>query len=1056
MGSPHHTRHHPGSALPAHAPEPLRPALPLWCIELGEPGVVPLGQHLTASADRVLRLAVHCGDPAGEGFDPTLVWPGALPTGGSPRPGPVRLVDQHGHRPPSDAQVSCLVTGQWNLLEVHLPDDGPVPDDDPGPAPGTELALDCPRGQGRVWVQVLPAAPTWASEGTASPAEQVRTTRGTHGGPDFSRGNTLPAACLPHGGVLITPVTNARTRQWVYQWTPVGGPHLEALAFSHQPSPWIGERGAVQVMPWRGTPHVDPRRRRLAFDHDDEYDRPHHYRVRLADGTLAEATPTLHGGLFRFTFEDGATADGGSRGVVLDLPGRGRWQWRELADGRLELSARVEPSPGFGRRRSDPVMFCHGQTRQPVRVLRQGRRRAVVLESSGPEQMLEIALATSHVSIAQARHNLRLQVGERSFEALRDHAKDRWDELLGRLELPDATPRQRVIAWSNLYRLHCWPMAFHENAASAEQPRWVHASPFADTSYRRRLRTPADRTHLPVLAGKLFVNNGFWDTYRTCWPALGLLFPDWAEPLVEGLLPAFRESGWMGRWSAPGHVDSMVGTSSDVILADASAQGVAFDELTGYDSALRNACCPPADATVGRKGIGSARFRGWVASDEVPEAFSWSIENAICDAAIARWSRALAERCEELGAGERREEFLANALWFTNRALAVQHHFDPDSGLWRGRRADGRWSTRTIDPLAWGGDHTESTAWTMSASLPWDGALLTALHGRGHGIEEGEQALAQHLDRLVSIPEHADRPGSYRRVIHEMREARALRLGQCALSNQPAHHLPFMHLHVGQPWRSQQIVGEALDRLFVGDEIGQGYPGDEDNGELSAWWLLAATGLYPLAPGSGEVVLGAPLFSTRWHRPEGRLTVTAAGQGSYIAAVSLDGEAWHEVSIPIERLRGEVEIRVERSPEPTGWGADSRPWSLSTSPLGRDWGPWRPDRSSSARWTLDAAPAPLSLWDDKGDHPVPIAAGSRLRGEWSRAWRPRLLTLTARQAALPRVVAVLDGKRREVAVRHPGPRWPRQSVALLLDGDPLETVELHFDQPVELLQVEVL
>ncbi|MEL4504209.1 GH92 family glycosyl hydrolase [Luteococcus sp. H138] len=896
-------------------------------------------------------------------------------------------------------------------------------------------------------------------ESALSVTDYVRTTRGTDSSAGFSHGNTLPAACLPHGFNLLTPVTDARTRKWLYQWNPPGGLRLQALAFSHQPSPWIGDRAGLQLMPWTGHAHTDPKRRAIAFSHDDEHARAHHYRVALADGTVAEVTPTDHAAAFRCTF----TTDEAC-GVLLDLPGDGWLRADLLPDGRAVITGRLEPSPGFGRRQRDPVGFCYGETRQRVRVLAnphqgllgrrpaRGRRQAVVLELP-PDQgdQLEVLLATSFISVDQARHSLALEIGEADFDQVRLRAQHAWEQVLGRLELPEATGEQRIIAWSNLTRLHTWPNAMHENAGTAEEPRWVHASPFQPIGARARLRQRPTHTASPVLPGRLFVNHGYWDTYRTCWPAFHLLSPESAGDLLDGILPAFTESGWMGRWSAPGHVDSMVGTSSDVIFADASAHGIDFDELTAYASAVRNASCPPPDATVGRKGIGGGRFRGWISS-ETREGFSWSIENAVCDAALARWSDRLAGRADELGVPEQADGFRANAAWFTNRALGIRQLFDGRTGFLRGRRADGRWSRTEFNPLDWGGDYTETTGWGMSVSLPQDGALLAALHG-------GEWALADHLDRLFTTPEDADRPGHYRRVIHEMREAQAVGLGQCAPSNQPAHHIPFMPLHVGRPAQSQRVVRDALTRLFTGSEVGRGYPGDEDNGELSAWWLWAAMGLYPLAPGSGEYVLGAPLTPMTWRRDEGNLTIRTTGTGAYLASVTRNGEPWPAVAIGVAELRGEVELCFELSEHATEWGVDSRPGSLSTSELGRSWGPWRTDRSWSALWSGAPTAALERLVDNTGSHPVHLVAGTVLRARWQQPWRPRLLTLTAQNPLRPAVRArnsAAEQRWRELELRGGQAQWPRQTVAWLLPDDTeLDELEVRLPTDGTLFQLEV-
>ncbi len=358
------------------------------------------------------------------------------------------------------------------------------------------------------------------------------------------------------------------------------------------------------------------------------------------------------------------------------------------------------------------------------------------------------------------------------------------------------------------------------------------------------------------------MNNGFWDTYRTAWPHYCFFTPDLADDLVDGVVEQFRDGGWTARWSAPGYVDSMPGASADVVLADAASHGRRFDETGGYDSALRNACVPPPHPWVGRKGIGTSRFTGYT-STAVAEGMSWSLENAIADDAIAHWSASLAQRAAALGVAERRREFLANAIWFTQRSLHYRRLFDRRIGFFQGRLADGSWhhDPDTFDPDRWGGDYTETNAWGMAVSVPHDAAGLAELYG-------GDDALARRLDDLFATTERATGRvvGAYGGIIHEMTEARAIRCGMAAMSNQPAHHMPFMYLSTGRPWLTQWWTREILDRLFVGGEIGQGYPGDEDNGEMSAWWLWAAAGLYPLHPASGELAITAPLIS----RPEPR------------------------------------------------------------------------------------------------------------------------------------------------------------------------------------------
>ncbi|GAA1387902.1 GH92 family glycosyl hydrolase [Luteococcus peritonei] len=1010
-------------APPSSAPRSgLTDGPEVFRVDLGRPGVLPLGIHVEARAGHVVRLAIHPDLDGHDGFAATGAWPLALTADG-----PMALVDQHGHTGPGP--VSCLVVQQWNVLDCPLD----------ALTGRVELALDCPTGLGRLWLQVLGSRP--APEPVDDPVEAVRTTRGSHSGRGFSRGNTFPATCLPHGFTMLTPVTDARTRMWTYRWhgERSATPELQALAFSHQPSPWIKDRHQLQLMGWQGEPVTHPSRRGIGFSHDDEYDRPHHYRVRLADESVAEMVPADHGGLFRFSWPTAA----GRRGAMVDIPRAGLLRSRRLADGRVEFWGRLESDPAGGNQFRAPVGFFAGRSRQPVRILRTRGLRTLVLEQADGEQ-LELEVATSFGSVDQAWHNLTLEVQGVGFDELATRAHRAWSELLERLELPD-DPALRSTALTCLYRVHCWPSSMHENTGTAEQPRWVHASPFSRAPLPRPWRPGALwRTTSPVVEGRIFVNNGYWDTYRTAWPHLALFTPGLAGDLVDGLLAAWRESGWMGRWSAPGHNNCMVGTSSDVIFADAARHGLAFDEPAAYDSALRNASCPSPDPHMGRKGLQLARHLGWVPS-EVDEAVGWSIENAVCDAALATWSADLAGRADELGLQGRREELLANARWLTNRALGLGLLFDPDSRMLRGRTRDGAWSREDFDPLDWGGDHTESSAWTGSVSMTHDGATLARLHG-------GPEGLAAHLDRLLATPETGRHPGHYPAGMHEIAEARALRMGHLALSNQPAHHIAWMYLHAGRPDRAQQVVRELLDRGFVGAEIGQGYPGDEDNGEMSAWWLFAAMGLYPLSPGSGQYVLGAPLAPMVWHGERGTLRVTTSGSGPFVAALRRNGEDWPHPVITLKELQGEVELAFELSEQPTDWGRERAPWSLTTDGPGRDWPSWRADRAGAAVWE----PAVPDLVDDRALRAYRVEGP--LLARWERPWRPRLLVFTVQQPGEVglRVQVLVDGDWREVARRRLVVRWPQQSVAVELDEVATAQLRLALDRPVDLVQLEVV
>lgn len=956
--------------------------------------------------------------------------------------------------------LPCWMPDQWNLIDIRVPDAGDY---------RLELVAD-DGATGTGYLQDLGHV-TRARAASDDPVDWVRMARGTHSRYTHSRGNTLPLVCRPHGFTFLTPITDARTRNWLYQWAPDGGARLQGLSFSHCPSPWIAERGQLQLMPFTGAARHDPVARSLAFDHDHEVDGVHHYRVEFEDGVVAEMTPTSHAGVFRFGFPAGFD---GHRGVVLDLSGAGRIEMTDLPDGGVGIEAWAA-SGVDGHAFAEPGFYFYGETRQRARVVDEpsapwwrrwlqriaggffGRRSASVIELADGDE-LEIAIATSAISIEQARVNLAAEVGARRFDDVLAGAREEWSGLLSRLQLSaEATDDQRVTAYSNLARLHCWPNAAHEWVGDLGEGRWVHASPYRAPGTGDASRETAHE----LVDGTLFVNNGFWDTYRTAWPHYAMFTPDLCDDLLEGTVQQYREGGWTARWSGASYIDCMPGASADVVFADAAANGRSFDELAAYDSAIRNGSVPAPNRFVGRKGLDTSRFTGFT-DTATPEGMSWQLENAITNDAVARWSASLAARADALGVPERRAEFVANAAWFGERALNYRNHFDRPlggelGGFFTGRRPDGSWrgAPEAFDPLQWGRDYTETNAWGMSVTAWHDGVGLAELYG-------GEAGLARRLDAMFATQERATASvaGGYADVIHEMTEARAIRCGMAAMSNQPAHHVPFMYLHAGQPAKTQWWTREMLDRLFVGSEIGQGYPGDEDNGEMSAWWLWAAMGLYPLHPGSGELVLTAPLLGEMSfdRGASGRLTVRAdKPEHRFIQAVRIDGEPWDAVTVPVARLAGDVTIEFELGPEPSAWGAGTRPISAS-APGARQWR----DQTSGASVVvrkpdgveLDAA----CLVDDVGNQVVEAPAGSEVVVRWSDEVPARLFTLT-RDDVTPvdwalTTAGASDGVR-NAGVSPRTPTWPNQTVAYLLDGAPASELRLSVPQPMLLRQLEV-
>ncbi|WP_136035134.1 GH92 family glycosyl hydrolase [Microbacterium sp. PF5] len=868
---------------------------------------------------------------------------------------------------------------QWNADTVAL-----APLSTGGAVRATvELVLGAPsltgaeglpaRATGFVQVRVEERRP---ADPDLPPVERVDTRRGTHSGPRFSRGNTIPAVAVPHGFTFVTPATDAADARWPYRpfvHDDPQGRRLEALQFSHQPSPWIGDRSVLQLMPFLGRARSERAARRRWIVPGSERARPHEYAADLGDGLHVAMTATSHAAAFRVAADD-PTA---TVGFVIDqLTDDGRLTWTD--DGEFEGWIPEGAEDWGNAPRCYFAGATVGATEARGRLDDDGRGRvAGHLDGRGS---LEVRIAVSFLSIAQARRSLAQEAPpSRSFEELRAAAAAAWDRLLGRVTLPPLDPRQRPYRGladeehrariaAALHRMHLYPNTAGENAGTTTAPDHRFADVFAPRAPFGETETSA-----PVAEGELVVNNGYWDTYRTEWPALALLDPALTGQLLDGQLAQFRRGGWMARWSAPGYVDSMVGTSSDQIFADAARWGVAFDREAAFESGWRHACEPGPDARRGRKGIGRGRFTGYISSD-VPEGMSWSIENAVSDAALGRFARQLADDAATATDAARYRAF---ARYLANRARSYRTLFDPDSGFFRGRDAHGAFAPG-FDPRVWGGDNVETNAWGMSVGAVHDGPALAALYG-------GPAGLGRHLDALFAEPETADERfgGAYGTVIHEQREARALRSGMCAISNQPAHHIPFLYAFTDRPWAGAAIVHDLAGRLFAGAHIGQGFPGDEDNGEMSAWWLWAALGLYPLELASGRLRIGSPLFDdVRVDRGDGstlRIRVQRSEPGAHVLrSALLDGDPLPTADLPVERLIGDAVLDLTFTLDPAE--------ALEAAAPDVAVEPWHPDLTSEAGESiasrgLDHA---ARLFDD-GDPPG--ADGVSLRpGEWV-GWR---------------------------------------------------------------------
>ena len=811
------------------------------------------------------------------------------------------------------------------------------------------------------------------------PSDWVVTTRGTNSTGSFSRGNNIPATAVPHGFNFWTPVTDANSLSWIYAYAKDNDAQnrtrLKALALSHETSPWMGDRQTFQVMPSvdTGTPTADRDKRAMAFSHDNEIAKPHYYGVTFDNDLKAEITPTDHAAIMRFTFP------GDQASLVFDNVNNDGGLTIDRASGTISGFTDTRSGLSVGARR----MFVYGVLDKPVTdsgaPLANDRPKVggFVRLDAGADRTVELRIATSLISLDQAKANLAMEVGDKSFETVRDAAQSQWDDVLDVIEVEGATPTQLTTLYSNLYRLSLYPNSGHENTGSAADPVWKHASPVADKVGQDSPTT----TGAKIVDGKIYVNNGFWDTYRTTWPAYSFLYPEKAGEMVDGFVQQYREGGWVSRWSSPGYANLMTGTSSDISFADAFTKGVeGFDAVDAYDAAVKNATVAPPggnpdNTDVGRKGLQQSIFLGWTPS-QVSEGVSWALEGYINDYGIARMGERLAADTTLPDAD--RARYAEESRYFMERARRYREMFDDKVGFFQGRDAEGEWKSAPADydPEVWGHQHdyTETNGWNFAFHVPFDGAGLAKLYG-------GRDKLAKKLDTFFSIPESGTKTGSYGGVIHEMIEARDVRMGMWGFSNQVSHHIPWMYTHAGQPSKTQAIVREVLSRHYTGSEIGQGYAGDEDNGETSAWWVFSALGFYPLELGSERYAVGSPLFTKATVHLEGGndLVIEAPGNSKdnvYVQGMTVDGKKWDKPYLPHAALADGGTVRFQMGPNPSKWATGKN--AVPPSPSDKA-DPPLSDATGQEKGSASGTPGARRLFDNTSGTETDVAEGTAVR-----------------------------------------------------------------------------
>lgn len=719
-----------------------------------------------------------------------------------------------------------------------------------------------------------------------SPADLVNPLVGTQSTFELSTGNTYPAIALPWGMNFWTPQTGENGSGWQYVYTDN---KIRGLKQTHQPSPWINDYGAFSLMPETGKLVLSDKERGSWYSHKAEIALPYYYKAYLADyDVTAEIAPTERAAILQFTYP--ATDEAF---MVVDI-----------LDGKGMIEVHPELRRVIGKACNNhggvPDNFANYFViefdRSFTLAESQDSVAGIRFSPTSRGEIITARVASSFISFAQAEHNLK-ELGSQTFTQIKDNGRDRWNDILGRFDVEGAEVDKDRTFYSALYRSLLFPRKFYEVTPENEV---VHYSPYNGE----------------VLPGYMYTDTGLWDTFRALFPLLNLVYPSVNREIQEGMLNAYRESGFFPEWASPGHRDCMVGNNSASVLADAYLNNVKVEDTetlwNGIVAGTENV--HPSVRSTGRLGHEYYNTLGYVPYNVgINENAARTLEYAYDDWAIYQLSKAL-DRPEK----EQNK--------FAMRALNYRNLFDKETRLMRGRNADGSFQS-PFSPLKWGDAFTEGNAWHYTWSVFHDPQGLIELMG-------GRKEFTSMMDSVFSVPPHFD-DSYYGFPIHEIREMQVMDMGNYAHGNQPVQHMIYLYDWAGEPWKTQYWTREVIDRLYT--PYPDGYCGDEDNGQTSAWYVFSSLGFYPVAPGTGQYAITSPLFKkAKIHLENGNVVEINApansGVNRYISNMKVNGIEYDKNYFTNDQLSQGARIDVEMGCDPNferGVSEDAAPYSFT-------------------------------------------------------------------------------------------------------------------------------
>ena len=735
---------------------------------------------------------------------------------------------------------------------------------------------------------------------TFDPVEYVNPLMGSESTFELSTGNTYPATARPWGMNFWTPQTGKMGDGWQYQYTAT---KINGFKQTHQPSPWINDFGQFSIMPMVNKPEFDMQKRASWFSHKGEISKPYYYKVYLAEyDIVTELTPTDRAAMFRFTFPENEHSY-----VAVDPFDKGSYV-KVVPEENKIIGYTTKNSGGVpeGFKNYFIIEFDKPFTYQATvadGTLTEGKLEqeadhagAIIGFKTHKGEVVHAKVASSFISFDQAELNMK-ELGNDSFDKIKEEGKKAWNDLLGRIEVDGGNLDQYRVFYSCMYRALLFPHKFYE---IDKEGKAVHYSP----------------TTGEVLPGYYYTGTGLWDTFRCLFPFLNMMFPSVNKEMQEGFLNAYRESGFYPEWSSPGHRGCMVGNNTASMLVDAYLKGVKVDDTETLWKGLMASVngVHPTVSSSGRLGYQYYNELGYVPYDvNIRENAARTLEYAYDDWCIYQLAKELKRPKSEIDL-------------FAKRAMNYKNLYDPETKLMRGKNKDGKFQS-PFSPLKWGDAFTEGNSWHYSWSVFHDPQGLINLMG-------GKAEFVQMLDSVFAVPPLFD-DSYYGGVIHEIREMTVMNMGNYAHGNQPIQHMIYLYNYAGEPWKAQYWLRQVMDRMYTPGP--DGYCGDEDNGQTSAWYVFSALGFYPVCPGTPQYVLGAPLFKKAiLHFENGKSLVINAPENSheniYIESMKFNGQDYTKNYLDYnEMMKGGV-LDIEMGDKPNkqrGIQPEDAPYSFS-------------------------------------------------------------------------------------------------------------------------------